>query len=124
MTHATCSSPVHEIILRHHEGRWLFDDLDRDIFGEPFVDGMDEILDKLSGIPRSFDSQGRAKMTFSDRTAPQLTHELQRQEFMHGGYYYRLAGTDDRGWLCPVTMQYFASFPVSLFLRVEALDQT
>jgi hypothetical protein len=117
----TTTTPLHEIIVQQRDGLWVFDDRTRDIVGEPFVDGMDDILDLLSGLPRKFESTGQITMTFSDRPAPTLTHELSRESEFHGGYYYRLKDTDSIGWLCPVTLQYFDSFPASLFVRIEVI---
>ena len=114
-------APLQKITVQQRDGLWVFDDPSRDIVGEPFVDGMDDILDLLSGLPRKFESTGQITMTFSDRPAPVLTHELSRESEFHGGYYYRLKNTDSIGWLCPVTLQYFDSFPASLFVRIEVI---
>ena len=63
-------------------------------------------------------------MWFRFANFPALACEsvLVRDEPQHGGYYYRLEGTDVRGWLCPNTLKYFPVFPERIHFRCEALE--
>ena len=99
----------YRVFVHHSHGMWVFSDGHREINSEPFVDGMDVILDHVSGrIPRTVDSVASIWFNFSDLA-------------LQGGYYYRLEGTDLRGWICPVALKYFPTHPERIYFMVVGL---
>jgi hypothetical protein len=119
----TPESGVYTVLAYHKHGLWLFDDAARGLLGEPFVDGMDEIIDQVSGcIPRTHESRAFIRFVFADFEALGCESVLVRDEPVHDGYFYRLEGTDMRGWLCPETLKYFPVFPDRIHFRCEVLE--
>ena len=111
----------YRVFVHHSHGMWVFSDGHREINSEPFVDGMDVILDHVSGrIPRTVDSVASVWFSFSDLALfdADVSYVLVREEPMQGGYYYRLEGTDLRGWICPVALKYFPTHPERIYFMI------
>ena len=114
----------YRVFAHHSHGMWVFSDADHEINSEPFVDGMDVILDHVSGrIPRTVDSVASVWFSFSDLALFDAddSYVLVREEPMQGGYYYRLEGTDLRGWICPVALKYFPTHPERIYFMIVGL---
>ena len=100
-------------------GTWVFDEPLLGLFQEPFVAGIPEMIDiMVKNIP---DAQSGFRLTFSSGNFPSSTHsfELVSQEF--GGSWYRMAGTEKLGWLCPALFKFFDSSPAVLYSCAEQL---
>jgi hypothetical protein len=100
------------------EGTWVFDDDRVGLVREPFVAGIPEMIDLLTGhIP---DARKGFRLTFSASPFPgyQKRFDWVREEM--GGNYYRMEGSEMEGWLCPALFHYFDAAPKSLYARADA----
>jgi hypothetical protein len=99
------------------EGCWVFDDQSVGLLQEPFVLGIDRMIDKITaGIPNA--DRG-FKAIFSGSEFPGYTTKLEwRRKEMGGNWYY---SPDDQieGWLCPALFKYFEQAPKEIYVRAE-----
>lgn len=102
-----------------HAGTWVFDDPDKDLDKEPFVQGIPEMIDHLGReIP---DAASGFRLLFSADPFPgfQLRAVFVREEM--GGAWYRVEELDAEGWLCPALFRYFDRTPRRLHAKAEPL---
>jgi hypothetical protein len=94
----------------------VFDDPEFGLVEEPLILGMTEMIDAIIG------PADHAVVQFTPG-ARKLEHTLIRKEAHEDGYYYRLEGTDLRGWLCPATLHYFpGGHPDSISLSIARVE--
>ncbi len=101
-----------------YEGQWVFDDAAVGLYREPFVAGIDTIIDKLvTSIP---DAANGFRLMFSPTPFPGHTVKLEwrREEF--GGNWYFSPQFQMEGWLCPALFKYFDKAPPELFALAES----
>lgn len=123
------SEKVKTIHIYRHNGQWVFDDPRVELDKEPFVMGMDDIIDfltKLNGV----DPKVGFTAEFSDE-------EIEHTPDTKNDSIYRLRKLEDhpddfgawyeldmagvlkmKGWLCPATLFYFAKHPQNIWLRM------
>jgi hypothetical protein len=102
-----------------HAGTWVFDDERVNLYREPFVAGVPEMIDTLvADIPAA--EQG-FRLTFSAREFPGYESKLiwLRQE--SAGNWYHLEGTDMEGWICPALFEYYPDAPKELYVKADPL---
>ena len=100
-----------------YEGTWVFDDLAVGLTREPFVAGIDTMIDRaVADIPHA---ERGFRLLFSAAPFPGYTVKLQwrREEF--GGNWYYARQFDMEGWLCPALFNYFDKAPAELYCRAE-----
>lgn len=100
-----------------HEGMWVFDDPMVGLHREPFVAGIDVMIDRLVvAIPNA---EKGFRLLFSATPFPGYAAELKwrREEF--GGNWYYSPQFDMEGWLCPALFKYFDKTPLELYVRAE-----
>ena len=100
-----------------YEGMWVFDDPATGLVREPFVSGIDTMIDRLvASIPHA---ESGFRLIFSGSPFPGYTVKLEwrREEF--GGNWYYSRQFDVEGWLCPALFKYFDDAPSQLFARAE-----
>ena len=103
-----------------YEGQWVFDDSAVGLSKEPFVFGIDTMLDRLTAeIP---DADHGFVLLFSAHPFPNYTVELQWHREEYGGNWYFSPQFDIEGWLCPALCQYFETAPERLYVRATAKD--
>ena len=101
-----------------HEGLWVFDDDSTGLVREPFVFGIDTMLDKLtSSIPQA---EKGFTLLFSPTPFPGYAAELEWRREEYGGNWYYCPQFEIEGWLCPALFKYFAQAPKRLFAKAEA----
>jgi hypothetical protein len=101
-----------------YEGMWVFDDPEKGLSREPFVQGIDVMLDRLTaGIP---DAQQGFRLVFSASPFPGYAVKLEwrREEF--GGNWYWCEAYQMEGWLCPALFEYFDAAPNELYASAQA----
>ena len=106
------------IIPYKFEGMWVFDDRDAGLLREPFVAGIDTMIDRLvasiPGAERGF------RLLFSATPFPGHTVKLEWRREESGGNWYYCPQFDIEGWLCPALFNYFDKAPAALYGRAEA----
>jgi hypothetical protein len=101
-----------------YEGLWVFDDPAVGLRQEPFVSGIDRMIDHLvSAIP---DAERGFRLLFSPSPFPGFAVKLEWRRPEYGGNWYWCAQFQMEGWLCPALFKYFTEAPAELYARAEA----
>jgi hypothetical protein len=101
-----------------YEGMWVFDDPAVNLVREPFVAGIDQIIDRLVvSVPGA--EQG-FRLLFSATPFPGHHASLQWRREESGGNWYFCPQFDMEGWLCPALFKYFDEAPDELYCQAEA----
>jgi hypothetical protein len=101
------------------EGTWVFDDERVGLVREPFVLGIDLMIDRLTEkIPNA---ERGFRLLFSPRPYPGYGAILEWRREESGGNWYYSPTYDMEGWLCPALFKYFEKAPLELYARAEAL---
>ncbi len=99
-------------------GVWVFDDPTVGLMAEPFVMGIPEITESWTK-GRIQDAENGFSLSFSPGRFAGYQAELIWVREEGGGNWYRLKGTDMKGWLCPALYRYFRHAPRHLYLRAD-----
>jgi len=101
-------------------GQWVFDDPAVNLAREPFVAGIDKILDRLvADIP----SAGNGfRLIFSSGSFPGSSLRLDWLRKEGGGNWYRCDEYQLEGWLCPALYKYFEQAPQTLFAQALPIE--
>jgi hypothetical protein len=97
---------------------WVFDDQRVGLVQEPFVSGIDTMIDRLvADVPESDDG---FVLLFS--ASPFPTHEIHLEWLRAegGGNWYWAPELELEGWLCPALFKYFDDAPEELYVQVKA----
>lgn len=101
-----------------YEGMWVFDDPAVGLVREPFVAGIDKMIDQLvASIPNA---ERGFRLLFSATPFPGHTLKLEWRREESGGNWYFCPQLGMEGWLCPALFRYFDKAPAELFARAEA----
>jgi len=104
-----------------YQGTWVFDDPRVGLFREPFIAGIDTMIDQaVAHIP---DAEKGFRAIFSAAPFPGANLKLDwRREELGGNWYY-----SDRfkmeGWLCPALLKYFPTAPREIYVKVGPLNR-
>lgn len=99
------------------EGLWVFDDARVGLVREPFVLGIDTMLDRLTAdIPNVEEG---FTLIFSPTPFPGYAAELEWRREEYGGNWYYCPQYQIEGWLCPALFKYFDQAPTQLFAKAE-----
>ena len=99
--------------------QWRFDEPLLRLKGEPFVEGIPEMIDKMvSGIPGSDKS---VRLIFSQRPFPGAQFRLDWQREQDAGNWYYNEEYKMEGWLCPALFKFFPRAPMHIYVRAEAI---
>ncbi len=97
---------------------WLFDDEEKHIEREPFVEGSSCLISEIQR--RNGLSGDTLSITFSDEPLDHDMHELiwkdSRDDDSWNQYYSPIL--DMYGWLCPVLLVYFDEAPRKLYVSL------
>jgi hypothetical protein len=100
-----------------YEGLWVFDDPDVGLHREPFVAGIDKMIDQLvASIPNA--AKG-FRLLFSAKPFPGHTVKLEWRREESGGNWYYCPQFGIEGWLCPALFRYFDKAPAELYARAD-----
>jgi hypothetical protein len=101
-----------------YESTWVFDDEAVGLVREPFVLGIDEMLDRLTkDIP---DAAKRFRLLFSTAPFPGYSAKLEWRREEYGGDWYFSPTFGIEGWLCPALFKYLDQAPRELYARAES----
>ena len=117
-------------VYKDTKGRWVFDDPAKRIHQEPFVSGMDKVLDYLTkGIPNAgyygFILHIQEGVGSDDHLFVTLCHA---EAILHpylgqSNWYYCEELGRMRAWICPVLYKYIDHTPQILCLWAEEIKQ-
>jgi hypothetical protein len=96
---------------------WAFDEPRLGLKGEPFVQGIPEMIDKLvAGMPGSDKS---VRLIFSQCPIPGAQLKLDRRGEQDGGNWYYSNDYQTTGWLCPALFRFFPRAPQHIYVKAE-----
>ncbi len=105
------------IVPYKYEGMWVFDDAAVGLHHEPFIAGIDTLIDKATAsIP---DAQHGFRAIFSAAPFPGATFTLQWRREESGGNWYYSPEFNQEGWLCPALFKYLTAAPREIYVKVE-----
>ena len=100
-----------------YEGMWVFDDPAVGLSKEPFIAGIDTMIDKVvASIP---DADKGFRAIFSAAQFPGADFKLKWRRAESGGNWYYSDQFKMEGWLCPALLKYFPSAPQEIYVKVE-----
>ena len=99
------------------DGMWVFDDPAVGPSKEPFIAGIDTMIDKVvASIP---DADKGFRAIFSATPFPGADFKLEWRREESGGNWYYSDQFKMEGWLCPALLKYFPSVPREIYVKVE-----
>jgi hypothetical protein len=100
-----------------YQGTWVFDDLAVGLLREPFVAGIDTMIDKaVANIPNA---EKGFRAIFSAQQFPGSDFKLEWRREESGGNWYYSDQFKMEGWLCPALLRYFPTAPVEIYVKVQ-----
>jgi hypothetical protein len=100
-------------------GMWVFDDPAVGLNKEPFVAGIDTIIDKITAdIPHA---ERGFRAVFSAQPFPGYAEKLEWRREESGGNWYYSPRFKMEGWLCPALFKYFPKAPQAIYVKPEPL---
>lgn len=111
------SNSIFVIAPYRYAGTWVFNDISRGLYQEPFVAGIPGIIDELvKDIP---DADKGFRLLFSAQPFPGHTHTLVWKYKEAGGNWYACPQCQMEGWLCPALLRYFREAPKAIYFKAE-----
>ncbi len=103
-----------------HQGSWVFDDPAVGLDKEPFIAGIDTMIDQMTAdIPSA---QNGFRAIFSGAAFPGYTEKLEWRREESGGNWYYSEHYRMEGWLCPALLKYFPEAPKEIYVKPEPLS--
>ena len=100
-----------------YQGTWVFDDPAVGLSREPFIAGIDTMIDKaVANIPNA-ERGFRAIFSASPFPGANLKLDWRREE--SGGNWYYGDRIKMEGWLCPALLKYFRTAPREIYVKIE-----
>lgn len=100
-----------------YQGTWVFDDDRVGLFREPFIAGIDTMIDKATANIPNAEQGFRAIFSAAAFPGADLKLEWRREE--SGGNWYYSDQFKMEGWLCPALFKYFPKAPTEIYVKVE-----
>jgi hypothetical protein len=100
-----------------YQGMWVFDDPAVGLSREPFIAGIDTMIDKaVADIP---DAEKGFRAIFSASPFPGANLKLDWRRAESGGNWYYSDQFKLEGWLCPALLKYFPTAPREIYVKIE-----
>ncbi|MFH1904926.1 MAG: DUF6717 family protein [bacterium] len=104
-----------------HNGTWVFDDKRVDLYQEPFVAGMPEIINQITkDIPNA---KNGFRLLFSVNPFPSYQIRLTWLRKENDGNWYYSDSLKMEGWLCPALFKYYKKTPKKIYAKAETIDE-
>jgi hypothetical protein len=100
-----------------YEGTWVFDDPEVGLTKEPFIAGIDTMIDKVTADIPEADRGFRAIFSATPFPGAQFKLDWRREE--SGGNWYYSDQFKMEGWLCPALFKYFPNAPREIYIKAE-----
>jgi hypothetical protein len=108
---------VYVIAPYKYHGQWVFDDDRVGLVREPFISGVDTMIDRaVAGIPSA---ESGFVLVFSATAFPGYAIKLEWRRAESGGNWYYASQFGMEGWLCPALFKYFPEAPRELYAQVK-----
>jgi len=101
-------------------GMWVFDDAAVGLVKEPFVSGVDLMIDRVVADGKIPEAEKGFTLVFSPQPFPGYNVKLEWRRSEYGGNWYYCPQFGIEGWLCPALFRYFKEAPRELFARAES----
>jgi len=101
-----------------YAGGWVFDDPAVGLSREPFIAGIDTMIDRAVATIPNAEAGFRAIFSAGPFPGSQFKLEWRREEA--GGNWYYSNEFKTEGWLCPALLRYFPDAPPAIYVKVEA----
>jgi len=100
-----------------YQGTWVFDDPAVGLSREPFIAGIDTMIDKaVADIPNA---EKGFRAIFSASPFPGANLKLDWRRAESGGNWYYSDQFKMEGWLCPALLKYFRTAPREIYVKIE-----
>src|SRR5437879_10305071 len=100
-----------------YQGTWVFDDARVGLFREPFIAGIDTMIDKaVAEIPNA---KKGFRAIFSAAPFPGANLKLDWRREESGGNWYYSDQFKMEGWLCHALLKYFPIAPREIYVKIE-----
>ncbi len=100
-----------------YQGTWVFDDPAAGLLREPFIAGIDTMIEKaVADIPNA---EKGFRAIFSASPFPGADLKLDWRRAESGGNWYYSDRFKMEGWLCPALLKYFPTAPREIYVKVE-----
>ena len=100
-----------------YEGAWVFDDPAVGLSREPFIAGIDTMIDKaVADIPNA---EKGFRAIFSASPFPGANWKLEWRREESGGNWYYSDRFKMEGWLWPALLKYFPTAPREIYVNIE-----
>ena len=100
-----------------YQGTWVFDDPAVGLSREPFIAGIDTMIDKaVADIPNA---EKGFRAIFSATPFPGANWKLEWRREESGGNWYYSDRFKMEGWLCPALLEYFPAAPREIYVKIE-----
>ena len=104
-----------------HNGTWVFDDKRVNLYQEPFVAGIPEIINHITkDVPNA---KNGFRLLFSANPFPGYQMKLIWLREENGGNWYYLEDLKMEGWLCPSLFKYYKKTPKEIYAKAEAINE-
>ena len=104
-----------------YNGTWVFDDKRVNLYQEPFVAGIPEIINHITkDIPNA---KNGFRLLFSANPFPDYQMKLIWLREENGGNWYYSENLEMEGWLCPALFKYYKKSPKEIYTKAEAINE-
>lgn len=111
------SNAIMTIMPYQFNGQWVFDDLSVGLVREPFVSGIDTMIDLLT---HDFEAPSSGFiMLFSGESFLGADVVLEWRRKDGGGNWYWCESFQMEGWLCPALFKYFNDAPGRIYVQAK-----
>jgi hypothetical protein len=117
MNTANFTNAINVIAPYRHLGMWVFDDPRAGLVQEPFVAGVDNMIDRV--VADLHDADHGFTMIFSGSPFPGHQFRLDWRRADSSGNWYYSAELDMEGWLCGALLRYFREAPQELYVQIR-----
>ena len=111
---------IYRVLVRVVDGLWVYDDSKFGVREQPFVSGMDLILERM--VEQVEKVEDRLNLVFASIPFPgsEFCLEFVREETE--GFVYRWEEKKLQGWLSPSLRNYFTNPPPHIYLQILPID--
>ena len=105
---------------------WAFDDTRTGLTGEPFVMGINEMIDAIvvkQGLDLAKAKTVGMQIEFCTSEFEGYAVKWEKREAGMGGNWYEWVEGNLKGWLCPALYLYYTDAPDNIYGRIVAINE-